>query len=110
MIESEFSERIETPTSNEKNDALNKKKKKAKRENMNKTKIANENIQKVVKGIDGKEINIINCYDITKYKDITEILDKHDFVLNTSGIKNIEEVFVDYKNKANYNDKSKIKI
>lgn len=59
--------------------------------------IANKNIEKVVKDIEGKEINIINCYDITKYKDITGILDKHDLVLNTSGIKNIEEVFVDYK-------------
>lgn len=71
--------------------------------NDNYIEIANENIQKVVKGIDGKEINIINCYDITKYKDITEILDKHDFVLNTSGIKNIEEVFVDYKKIENQN-------
>jgi len=58
---------------------------------------ANKNIEKVIKDIEGKEINIINCYDITKYKEVTEILDKHDLVLNTSGIKNIEEVFMDYK-------------
>lgn len=59
--------------------------------------IANKNIEKVVEGLQGKEINIINCYDITKYKDITKILNKHDLVLNTSGIKQIEEVFTDYK-------------
>jgi len=62
--------------------------------------IANENIQKAIKDIQGKEINIINCYDITKYNDITEILDMHDLVLNTSGIKNIEEVFMDYEKKS----------
>lgn len=61
--------------------------------------IANENIEKVIKNIEGKEIDIINCYETTKYKDITKILDKHDLVLNTSGIKKIEEVFTNYKQK-----------
>lgn len=42
-------------------------------------------------------IKIINCYEITELSgDISEILDKHDKVFNTSGEKEIEEVFKDY--------------
>lgn len=42
-------------------------------------------------------IKIINCYEITELSgDITEILDEHDKVFNTSGEKEIEEVFKDY--------------
>lgn len=59
--------------------------------------IANKNIEKVLKDITGKKITIIDCYEATQYKEINHILDKHDFVLNTAGIKEIEEVFVDYK-------------
>lgn len=59
--------------------------------------IANKNIDKVIKNICGKEITVINCYEIAKQKEINRILDKHDFVLNTSGIKEIGEVFTDYK-------------
>lgn len=65
--------------------------------------IANENIEKVIKNIEGKEIEIINCYETTKYKDITKILDKHELVLNTSGIKKIEEVFTNYKQEESSN-------
>lgn len=59
--------------------------------------VANKNIDKVIKNICGKEITVINCYEIAKYKEINTVLDKHDFVLNTSGIKEISEVFTDYK-------------
>ncbi len=58
--------------------------------------VANRNIDKVTKGIFGKEITTINCYEATKYNKIDNILNKHDFVLNTSGIKEISEVFPDY--------------
>lgn len=60
-------------------------------------KIANKNIDKVIKNIFGKKITIINCYEVAKYKDISTILDKYDFVLNTSGIKEIKEVFGENK-------------
>lgn len=60
-------------------------------------KIANKNIDKVIKNIFGKKITIINCYEIAKYKDIGTILDKYNFVLNTSGIKEIKEVFEENK-------------
>lgn len=71
--------------------------------------IANENIEKVMKNIKGKKVTIINCYEITKHKEIDKILDKHDFVLNTSGIKEIKEVFSDYKKtELIFNDKNEV--
>ena len=46
-------------------------------------------------------IKIINCYKASEFDDnIRDILDKHEFILNTSGIHRIEEVFENYK-KAN---------
>ena len=43
-------------------------------------------------------IKIINCYEITKLNvSITEILDEHDKILNTSGEKEISEIFEDYR-------------
>lgn len=61
--------------------------------------IANEIIEKVVKTIKGKQITVINCYESTENREIDEILDKHDYILNTSGIKEIDEVYVSYKRK-----------
>lgn len=59
--------------------------------------IANLNIYKAIENLKLKEITIINCYEITKQSDIKDILNKHEFVLNTSGINKIENVFKDYK-------------
>lgn len=43
-------------------------------------------------------IKIINCYDITKLDDdIKDILKTHDIILNTSGEKEISEVFEGYE-------------
>lgn len=43
-------------------------------------------------------VKIINCYDITKLDDdIKEILKTHDMILNTSGEKEISEVFEGYE-------------
>jgi len=42
-------------------------------------------------------INIINCYEIMHFNEnIKSILDKNDKILNTSGEKEIKEVFSDY--------------
>lgn len=60
-------------------------------------KIANKNIDKVIKSIVGKKVTIINCYEIAKYTDISTILDEYDLVLNTSGIKQINEIFGENK-------------
>ncbi len=57
---------------------------------------ANINIQKLLNEITGKKVTIIDCYDATLYKEIDNILDEHEFVLNASGIKKIEEVFPNY--------------
>lgn len=44
------------------------------------------------------KIKIINCYEITKYEgNVSKILDEHDKILNTSGEKEIEEIFPEYK-------------
>ena len=43
-------------------------------------------------------INIINCFFIEEFDDdIRDVLDSHEFILNTSGIHRIDEVFEDYK-------------
>lgn len=64
----------------------------------------NKNIEKTLvkhqKKIKDKKISIINCYEIAQFENITEILDKHDLLLNTSGINNIEQVFTGYEKQA----------
>ncbi|MCI9016214.1 MAG: hypothetical protein HFJ53_03480 [Clostridia bacterium] len=59
----------------------------------------NKNIERLVEKqqIKIEKITIINCYEITQFSDIKEILNKHDMVLNTSGIKEIKEVFDGYE-------------
>lgn len=64
-------------------------------ENMNKK--IEEIMKKISNEIKNKKIKIINCYEVIEFNgDIKEILDMHDKVLNTSGEKNIEEVFEGY--------------
>lgn len=47
-----------------------------------------------------KYITIINCFEVEEFdNDIREILDEHDFIINTSGINKIEDVFEIYKEK-----------
>ena len=42
-------------------------------------------------------IKIVNCFEVTGFSgNISEVLDKHDMVLNTSGERKIEDVFTDY--------------
>jgi hypothetical protein len=48
--------------------------------------------------INNKKITIINFYEVTEFNDnIRKILDEHEFILNTSGIHKMEEIFEDYK-------------
>lgn len=57
-------------------------------------------IQKQEKKLIRKEIKIINCYDINEFNEnLQEILDKHDKILNTSGIHEIYEVYNGYDKK-----------
>ena len=62
---------------------------------------ANKNIDTIIEKnrdkINQKNIKIINCYEIVEFNgSIVEILDNHDKILNTSGEKEINEVFEDY--------------
>lgn len=65
---------------------------------------ANKNIDKYIEKNMNKiektntQIKIANCYEIVEFNgSIIEILDDHDKILNTSGEKEINEVFEDYK-------------
>lgn len=58
----------------------------------------NKNAEKIKK--QNKKIKVINCYEIVEFNgSIVEILDKHDKILNTSGEKEINEIFEDYTRK-----------
>ena len=44
-----------------------------------------------------KTLSVINCYEVTQFNNsIKEILDEHDKILNTSGEKEIQDVFTGY--------------
>ena len=70
--------------------------------NANYIKAVNENVEvfleKNARKISKKYISIINCYEVGEFNEnIKDILDEHDYILNTSGMKEIEEVFEGYK-------------
>lgn len=57
-------------------------------------------IKKSEKKLKKKEIRIINCYEVTEFnQDLNEILNKHDKILNTSGVHEIEEMYSGYVRK-----------
>lgn len=62
--------------------------------------IVNLNIERFIqnnkKQLENKKITIINCYEVTQFNNISEIICKHDMILNTSGMRKIEEVFTGY--------------
>ncbi len=52
-------------------------------------------------------IKVINCYDLIQFNgSMQEILDKHDKILNTSGEKEIGEVFADYEKRNHLEEKA----
>jgi len=58
----------------------------------------NQNIQKWYSKQKEAKIKIINCYEVTDFNyNLKEILDSHDRILNTSGEKEICEIFDGYK-------------
>ena len=64
----------------------------------------NKNIEKWMKKsekkLKKKDIRIINCYEVTEFnQDLNEILDKHDKILNTAGLHEIEEMYAGYVRK-----------
>lgn len=60
----------------------------------------NKFLEKNINKINHKYVTIINCYEVTEFDDnIREILDNNEYILNTSGVHKIEEIFEDYKKK-----------
>ena len=64
-------------------------------------KMINKFLEKNINKLNHKYITIINCYEVAEFDDnIREILDNHEYILNTSGVHKIEEIFEDYKKKV----------
>lgn len=62
--------------------------------------LANKNIEKVIESTKTKgTIKIINCYEITEFNNVSEITKKHNYILNTSGVRKVEEVFKNHNPK-----------
>lgn len=64
-----------------------------------------ENIEKWIKknieNLEDRNIQIVDAYEVMQFNhNLNDILDKHDKILNTSGEKEIEEVFDGYQNKT----------
>lgn len=54
-------------------------------------------LEKQERKVAWKQIRIINCYEVTEFNEnLQEILSKHDKILNTSGIHEIEEMYSGY--------------
>lgn len=59
----------------------------------------NKILDKIIKN-NKNSIRIINCYSVELVdNNLQEIIQKHDTVLNTAGIKRIEDIFEKYENK-----------
>lgn len=62
--------------------------------------ILDKYIENNLEKINNIKLKIVNCYEIVEFNgSIVEILDKHDKILNTSGEKEINEIFEDYNRK-----------
>ena len=60
----------------------------------------NQFLEKNTNHFKNKKIKIINCYEVTEFNDsIHEILEGHHKILNTSGEKDIADVFEGYQRK-----------
>ena len=56
-----------------------------------------------------KNVTIIDCYEVLQVnQEINKILNNHDKILNTSGEKEISEVFQGYQKDNNLNKERKI--
>lgn len=62
--------------------------------------MVNKNIMKSLKKKENSlKVKIVNCYEVIEFNNnIQEILDEHDKILNTSGEREIQEIFEGYKN------------
>lgn len=60
-----------------------------------------ENANRIIEqNIQNKKVTIINCYEVMQFNNnMEQILKEHDKVLNTSGQRDIEEIFEGYTKK-----------
>jgi len=64
----------------------------------------NENIERCLEKEEVSNVKIINFFEVTEFNhNIMEILDAHDKILNTSGEKEISEVFEGYEKQKKVN-------
>lgn len=69
--------------------------------NKNYIEIVHNNVNKFLKNFINKNIKIIDFYEVTEFNsNIVNILDGHDKILNTSGEKEISDVFDGYNEKT----------
>lgn len=54
---------------------------------------ANKVVEKLISKTNLSKITIINCYELTKYQTIDEIVNSYEYILNTSGIEKTSEKF-----------------
>lgn len=68
----------------------------------------NKKLENTLKGnSQNTKIKIVNCYEVTQLEgNVREILNKHDKILNTSGEKEICEIFDDYKKTSELKNQS----
>lgn len=60
----------------------------------------NNNLEIYISNNKNAQIKILNCYEVSAFnQNIKEVLDKHDLILNTSGERQIEEIFDGYEKK-----------
>lgn len=61
-------------------------------------KILEKYLEKNKNKYENKKIKIIDCYEVTDFNNnIQEILDNHDFIINTSGEHEKEDIYYGYK-------------
>lgn len=64
--------------------------------------LANKEISKIIKcNLDSINVNIINCYEVNELNNVKEIVKKHNMILNTSGLRKVEEVFTECRKVSN---------
>lgn len=64
-------------------------------------KMVNQNIEKAIQNVKMENmVTVINFYNITGFTNVSEITNLHEYILNTSGIRKIKDVFMKEKKDA----------
>lgn len=64
-------------------------------------KMVNQNIEKAIQNVKMEnKVTVVNFYNITGFTNVSEITNLHEYILNTSGIRKIKDVFMKEKKDA----------